>query len=141
MEMVTDDVEAFINSSDRGDDLLLLDELIREAMPRLSRTLWRGKMWGGTEQAIIGYGVIHQKRPRGADVEWFLVGLAVQKKHLSIYVNAAEDGAYLVQQRSGLLGKVKVGAAAVTFASASDLNLEEFRGMLTRAHELSPEAA
>ncbi|MEJ1154866.1 hypothetical protein [Microbacterium marmarense] len=140
MEMVADDVRAFIDSSDRSDDLRVLDEMILAAMPGLSRTLWRGKMWGGTEQQIIGYGVIHQKRPKGADVEWFLVGLAVQKRHLSVYVNAAEGSAYLVQQRSALLGNVKVGAAAVTFAAASDLNLEEFRDMLTRARELSPDA-
>lgn len=136
MEKVDDDVDEFIRESTRADDLSALDAMIREALPGADRVLWRGRMWGGTDQAIIGYATIRQARPRGSEVEWFLIGLAEQKKHLSIYVNAAENGAYLVQERASRLGKVKVGAAAVTFRAATDLDVTEFRAMLARAQEL-----
>lgn len=140
MEKVDDDIDAFIRASSRADELSALDTMIREALPGVDRVLWRGRMWGGTDQAIIGYGAIRQPRPRGSEVEWFLVGLAEQKRHLSVYVNAAEDGAYLVQTRASRLGRVKVGAAAVTFGSVSDLHEAEFRSLLTRAHELDASA-
>ncbi|MFJ2543311.1 hypothetical protein [Microbacterium sp. NPDC087589] len=136
MEKVDDDIDAFIRASSRADELSALDAMIREALPAVDRVLWRGRMWGGTDQAIIGYGAIRQPRPRGPGVEWFLVGLAEQKRHLSVYVNAAEDGAYLVQTRASRLGRVKVGAAAVTFGSVSDLDAGEFRSLLVRSHEL-----
>lgn len=138
MERVNDDVHAFLRDAARAADLQRLDEEIREALPGLDRELWRGKMWGGTDQAIVGYGRIVQARPRGKGVEWFLVGLAEQKRHLSVYVNAAEQGTYLVKSRAAQLGHVKVGAAALTFQSVSDLNLSEFRALLIRARKLQP---
>lgn len=138
MKMVTDSVEEFIRASSRAEELSALDRMIRAALPNVSRTLWRGAMWGGTDQSIIGYGIIHQPRPRGADVEWFLIGLAVQQRHLSVYVNAADDGAYLVQTRAADLGRVKVGAAAITFTKLEHLDSEAFTSLVERAGELAP---
>ena len=97
-------------------------------------------MWGGTEQRIVGYGGITQERPRGASIEWFLVGLAAQQRHLSVYVNAAEDGAYLVQSWADRLGSVKVGSAAITLTSFAELDEPAFRAMLRRARALAPDA-
>lgn len=110
--MVHEDVDAFLRQALRSKELMALDALIVDARPGISRTLWRGNMWGGTDQAIVGYGLIRQPRPRGKEVEWFLVGLAEQKRHLSLNVNAAESGQYLVQRYGDSLGKVKIGAAA-----------------------------
>ena len=142
MERTDADVDAFLAgiAGARGDDLRGLDRIISEELAGLERVLWEGAMWGGTEQRIIGYGGISQPRPRGASVEWFLVGLAEQKRHLSVYVNAAEDGEYLVKRRAGELGAVKVGSAAVTFASLADLDEPAFRALLRRARELMPDA-
>lgn len=140
MEIVDEDVDAFLASGARSAALQELDRVITRSMPGLTRVLWRGTMWGGTDQAIVGYGSIRQPRPRGEDVEWFLVGLAEQKRHLSIYVNAAEDGEYLVQRFANGLGKVKVGAAAVTFSSIDDLDLEGLHALLLRARALAPDA-
>ncbi|MFD0789339.1 hypothetical protein ACFQ0P_02930 [Microbacterium insulae] len=139
MEKVDDDVDAFLRDSARADDLIALDRLLREALPTADRVLWRGRMWGGTDQAIIGYRSISQPRPRGAEADWFLVGLAAQQNHLSIYVNAAEDGRYLVQSWGDRLGRVKIGAAAVTFRSAEDLDLDELRDLVVRAGEVEDE--
>ncbi|MHD0307160.1 MULTISPECIES: DUF1801 domain-containing protein [Rhodococcus erythropolis group] len=137
MERVSEDVDEFLRRATRTNDLVRLDEIIQEALPGEERALWRGRMWGGTEQAIVGYRSISQPRPRGDDVEWFLVGLAEQKRHLSVYVNAVEEGVYLVQSRTSRLGRVKVGAAAVTFRSVTDLHLPEFRSLLIRAGQLN----
>jgi hypothetical protein len=142
MERSDADVDDFLARAEgeRSDDLRALDRIIGEEFAGLERVLWEGVMWGGTEQRIIGYGGITQPRPRGASVEWFLVGLAEQQQHLSVYVNAAEGGGYLVKAWADRLGKVKVGSAAVTFGSLADLDEEAFRAMLRRARELMPEA-
>ena len=142
MERTDTDVDGFLAAEEgpRGDDLRALDGIIREELAGLERVLWEGVMWGGTEQRIVGYGGISQPRPRGASVEWFLVGLAEQQRHLSVYVNAAEDGEYLVKRRAGGLGRVQVGSAAVTFDSLADLDETAFRALLRRARELMPDA-
>jgi len=115
-----------------------LDALIRECMPARSRTVWEGIFWGGTEQRIIGYGTIVQPRPRGADVEWFLVGLARQSASYSLYVNATEDDAYLLKAYGGKLGNVKLGSASIGFTGLADVDIEGLRELLTRAHEVTP---
>ena len=94
--------------------------------------------WGGTEQTIIGYGDIRQPRPRGDEVEWFLVGLARQKNNFSIYLNAVEDGAYLGKQFADRLGKVKVGAASIGFRHLAAVDLDVLTEMLEYADSITP---
>jgi hypothetical protein len=141
MERTDTDVDMFLAEIEgpRGDDLRELDRILSEELAGLERVLWEGAMWGGTEQRIIGYGGITQPRPRGASIEWFLVGIAAQKANLSIYVNAAEDGEYLVKRRAKELGRVKVGSAAVTFTSLADVDVPALRALIRRARELTPD--
>ena len=117
-------------------DLVALDVRIAEAMAGADRVLWEGAMWGGTEQRIIGYGSYRYVNSSGAQVDWFVVGLAMQKSHLRIYVNAVEDGAYLVKRYADRLGKVKVGSANVSFKRLSDIELDVLLEMVARAREL-----
>ena len=133
MERTTEDVDAFLEAQGPTSDLARTDALVRAALPDLSRTLWRGVFWGGTEQAIVGYGDIVQSRPRGPDVEWFLVGLARQKRHLSLYVNAVDDGAYLTRQYADRLGRARVGAAAITFSRLDDVDTAALHELLVGA--------
>jgi hypothetical protein len=128
-----DDVEEFLRGARRAADLQAVDALVVAALPDVSRVLWRGVFWGGTEQAIVGYGDISQPRPRGADVQWFLVGLAEQSRHLSLYVNAADDDGYLVRRYAPRLGRVKVGAAAIAFRAPDDLDAEVLHELLVEA--------
>ncbi len=115
-----------------------LDALVAGAMPARRRVLWEGVFWGGTQQSIVGYGDIVQPRPSGESVEWFLVGLARQRRHFSLYVNAVADGAYLGQQYADRLGRAKVGAASVTFSRVTGVDLDVLQEMLGRADQLTP---
>lgn len=141
MERSDTDVDGFLAELEgpRGDHLRALDRILSEELAGLERVLWEGAMWGGTEQRIVGYGAITQARPRGASVEWFLIGLAAQKANLSIYVNAAEDGEYLVKRRAKELGRVKVGSAAITFTALADVDEQALRALVRRARELTPD--
>jgi hypothetical protein len=130
--------DAFIASlpDPQRDDVASLDRVIAEEMAGLDRVLWEGVFWGGSDQRIIGYGADRYTNRSGKAVDWFLVGLAQQKDHLTVYVNAVEDGAYLIKSYADRLGRVKVGSAAVTFRRASDLDLEVLRELLRRVRSI-----
>ncbi|MWB97910.1 DUF1801 domain-containing protein [Agromyces seonyuensis] len=140
MERTGADVDAFLAEHERAAELEALDGLIRAELGGLERVLWEGPMWGGTFQRIVGYGAIEQPRPKGPPVQWFLVGLAAQRAHLSLYVNAADADGSLVRQFADRLGDVKIGAAAITFHRVADLDLAAFGDLLRRARALAPDA-
>lgn len=118
-------------------DMLALDDLIADIFSNAPRVMWEGVFWGGTEQSIIGYGDIWQPRPKGESVHWFVVGLALQKSGISIYVNAAKDGQYISKSYGTRLGKVKIGAASIGFKELVALDLEVLREMLVEAKALA----
>ncbi len=127
MEPTDDDVDAFL--ADLGsDDMATLDTHIADVFGA-DRVLWRGIFWGGSEQAIIGYGDWTYRRPGKPDVNWFMVGLAQQKNAISVYIMAVEDGQYAVKKyadtfASGTGAKPKVGSSVVSFKRLSDVDLE-----------------
>lgn len=122
---------------ERAEEFRQLDALISDVFANDSRVLWVGKFWGGTDQTIIGYGDLIQPRPKGNDVHWFVVGLALQKANISIYVNAVKDGTYLGQSYGKKLGKVKLGSASIGFKTLADLDQDVFKEMLAKARELT----
>ena len=140
MERVDIDPSEYLESLDDQDRDVMstVDKLINDAMPDRRRVLWQGVFWGGSEQTIIGYGDVKQHRPRGDDVEWFLVGLARQKSHYSLYVNAVMDGKYLGQRYADRLGKVKLGSASIGFRNLESINLDALAELLAEADSLTP---
>jgi hypothetical protein len=120
------------------DDIARLDATIAGAMAGEERVVWEGKFWGGTDQRIIGYGSYHYKGRSGAEGEWFIVGLAVQKNYLSLYVTGAADGTSLAKLYAPRLGKVKAGSANLQFKRAADVDLDVLRELVARARELAP---
>lgn len=131
-----DSVDDFIASNDPDGSLTRIDAVVAAALPGAARVLWQGAFWGGTGQSIIGYGDIQQPRPKGKTVNWFLIGLARQKNHVSLYVNAVENSSYLSQLYGDQLGKTKVGSASVSFKSADDVDLGVLHEMVRHAGRL-----
>ncbi|MGI9666248.1 MAG: DUF1801 domain-containing protein [Acidimicrobiia bacterium] len=119
------------------EDMQTLDAMISEVMDGTGRVLYTGTFWGGSDQEIIGYGPYIYERPNGVEVDWFVIGLAVQKNYLSMYVSAVDDGEYLSKTQGSKLGKVKIGASSISFKSADDLDLNELRSFVQRARDLS----
>jgi hypothetical protein len=138
MERTENDPDQFIDSlpSETGGDMRRLDRVIAEVMADESRALWQGVFWGGSDQTIIGYGDFSSTDSRGKSVDWFKVGLAAQKRHLSLYVNAADSDGYLVGKYADRLGKVKTGSASISFKSADDLDLDVLKELLRAARKL-----
>lgn len=139
MRVSDEPVDTWLGSldDDRANDLRKLDELIHEVFVGTSRVLWIGRFWGGTDQTIIGYGDMYQPRPKGDPVHWFVIGLALQKSHISIYVSAVKDGQYLSKAYGKQLGKVKLGSSSIGFKKLADLDIDSLTTMLREAHELT----
>jgi len=123
------------------EDIATLDAEISAVMSGLERVLWEGVFWGGSQQAIIGYGSYRYKGRSGAEGEWFVVGLAAQKNYLSLYVNAADGSQSLAKAYGPRIGKVKAGSGNLQFKRAADLDLEVLREMVARAKELAAGAS
>ena len=140
MRIVDTAPDAYIASlpDEHRDTLTALDGAIHRALPDRQRVLWEGVFWGGTMQSIIGYGHIEQTGSSGKTVEWFLVGLARQKRNYSIYVNAVVNNAYLAHSYADRLGKVKLGAASIGFRRLEDLDLVVLTELVAEANKLTP---
>jgi len=129
------DISAYIDSlpDELHQSIKHLDKIISEIMVGHSRVLWEGTLWGGTKQEIIGYGDYTINLSRGKKSEWFMVGLAIQKNYISIYVNAVEDGRYVAEKYRSELGKVKVGKSSISFKRLADLNMDTLQKVISIA--------
>lgn len=135
MERTSKDVEEFLAglNGKQGEDIRSLDEAISSRLPGAERHLYEGKFWGGSDQQIVGYGVMDYTNRSGEEIEWFLLGLAAQKNYISMYVNAVDDGQYLLRQYEGRLGKVKLGSASISFDRIDDVDIDNLLDMVDKA--------
>lgn len=122
--------------AERRVDIERLDALITDLMAGQPKTMWEGRLWGGTDQQIIGYGDYRYTKSNGETVEWFIVGLAVQRNYISVYVNATDGRAYLAERYAERLGKVKVGKSSISFTSVDDVDLQQLSELITEAKRL-----
>jgi len=138
MQRTTTSLDVYLAGLPDGvrEDMTALDAALALVFTGHERVLWEGVFWGGSQQRIIGYGDLRQTNSKGGVVEWFAVGLAAQKNHLSLYASVADDGKYLVPQFCGRLGKVKCSNANVTFKRLSDLDLPVVVEMVTQARDI-----
>ena len=123
-------------TEDKREDINKLDELISKVMAGKSRVMWEGVFWSGSEQKIIGYGDLTYINSKKENVEWFMVGLTLQKNYISVYVNAVNKKLNLVEYKDKL-GKVKVGRSSIGFNSLSDINIEVLEELIKKAKELT----
>jgi len=127
---VTDAIEEwFAAAGPRETELRRVDALVREAAPGLDRELVPAG--SGT---VLGYGLLPY-RPRSAKetTRWPLISLAAQKRHLSLYVCAVVDGAYLPEARAERLGRVSCGRSCVRFTSLDRVDAGELAALVRDA--------
>ena len=84
--------------------------------------------------AMLGYRLIPY-RPRSARTTTRvpLIALAPQKRHLSVYVCAVVDGAYLPEARAERLGRVSCGRSCVRFSSLDRVDTGELAALVRDA--------
>lgn len=118
----------------REGELRTVDGIIRHGAPGLQRWFVAGTPAGkpGMSMSMIGYGrFTYQVRSSDQPINWPILGLALQKNHLSLYISARRDGSSIVSGYAGRLGKVSVSkTGAIRFVYATDVNAPVFSEML-----------
>jgi hypothetical protein len=113
----------------RRTDVAALDALIREHAPGLEPVV-AGKM--------LGYGPFHYRYASGREGDTTLLGLASQKRYISLYVLCANGGRYLAESYVERLPKASVGKSCVRFARLSDVDPAVLAELVTEAARLGP---
>jgi hypothetical protein len=113
----------------RRTDVAALDALIREHAPSLEPVV-AGKM--------LGYGPFHYRYASGREGDTTLLGLASQKRYISLYVLCASGGRYLAESYAERLPKASVGKSCVRFARLSDVDPAVLAELVTEAARLGP---
>ena len=123
------DPDAYLDSLDepRASDMRALDAMIRDAAPDWDRFV---------EGRIIGYGSFHYRYASGREGDTARLGLASNKRYISLYVNCTKDGAYLAETYVDRIPGASVGKSCVRFKRLDDLDREALRDLLTEAHGL-----
>jgi uncharacterized protein YdhG (YjbR/CyaY superfamily) len=102
-------------------DIRRLHDLIREVAPELEPTMAFGMM---------GYGPIHYKYASGREGDWFKVGLANQKRYISLYCCAADERGYVAEQFRDRLPGADIGKSCVRFKRLADLDEKVLRALI-----------
>ena len=105
----------------RRDDIQRLHDLIRETVPELEPTMDFGMM---------GYGKFHYKYASGREGDSAKVGVANNKRYISLYCLAADKHGYVAERFRERLPKANIGKSCVTFKRLSDLDLDALRELL-----------
>jgi hypothetical protein len=125
-----DEIEAwFAAAGPREQELRRVDALVTAAAPGIDRRL----VPAGSGR-MLGYG-FHPYRPKSAKetTQLALITLAAQKRHLSLYVCAVVDGAYLPEARAERLGTVSCGKSCIRFTALDKVDEGELRSLIADA--------
>lgn len=132
--VTADSLESYLDFDPaRKSDLLQLHDLIRKAAPGLRRYFHKGTPAGeaGMRMKMIGYGKFRYAIKSGKTTEWPVIGVALQKNYISVYVAVRKDGRPIVQTYAGKLGELRSGHNNFSFERYDDLNVGELSSLFT----------
>lgn len=134
-----DNLQAYFDfDPKRKSDLQKLDKLVRASAPKLKRYFHRGTppCEPGMRFKMIGYGRFHSRARSGKSVEWPVVGVALQKNYVSVYLSAEKDGVPLIQSYSGKLGEIRSGRNNFSFEKYEDLSIPVVSSLFAEAQKI-----
>lgn len=108
----------------RKPHLVRLHTLIRKAAPGLRRYFHKGTPAGepGMRMMMIGYGKFHYAIRPGKRIEWPVIGVALQKNYISVYVAVTKQNKPIVPTYAGTLGETRTGRNNFSFERFDELN-------------------
>lgn len=127
----------------RAKELRTIDGWIRTAAPTLERWFVPGTApeMPGMTMRMIGYGRFsYTVKSSSQPIDWPVIGLALQKNTMSLYLAAQRNGQPLAASFASRLGKVSVGSSgAISFTRAADFEENAFRELLIAVSEPTTE--
>jgi hypothetical protein len=108
----------------RRADFEKVNTLMRKAAPGFRRYLHKGTPAGsaGMRMKMIGYGRLRYAIKSGKTTPWPVVGLALQKNNIGVYVAITKDGSPIVQSYAATLGALRICRNNFSFEKFDDLN-------------------
>ena len=125
--VTADTLQAYLDfDPERKRDLTELHKLVVSAAPALKRYFHRGTPAGeaGMRMKMIGYGKFRYAIKSGKSTEWPVIGVALQKNYISVYVAVTRQGAPVVSRYVGKLGELRMGGNNFSFERFDDLKHE-----------------
>jgi hypothetical protein len=120
-----DSLQAYLDFDPaRKGDLQKLHAVITKAAPGLKRHFHAGTPEGhaGMRFKMVGYGRYHYTAGTGEKVAWPVIGVALQKNYISVYVSVTKNGKSIVGTYAGKLGAKRSGGNNFSFEAFDDLD-------------------
>ena len=134
-----DSLEAYLAFDPaRTGELEELHALIRKSAPTLTRHFHAGTPAGeaGMRMKMIGYGRFQYAIKSGKTTSWPVIGVALQKKYISVYLSVTRGRKSLVSCYAGKLGELRCGGNNFSFEKFSDLNASAVGSLVTEAADI-----
>ncbi|WP_374514468.1 hypothetical protein [Niveibacterium sp.] len=122
----------------RQGDLKAFDAAVGQHAPDLKRWFYAGAKAGeaGMQFKMIGYGITEYREIAGT--EWPIVGVALQKNYISVYLAIAmPDASLITEAYRGKLGESRMGQNNFSFETFGQLNQEAVAALLKAVAELA----
>src|SRR5215510_10172451 len=124
--VTADSLEGYLDFDPaRKSDLRRLNDLIRAAAPNLRRYFHKGTPAGeaGMRMKMIGYGKFNYTIRSGKHTSWPVIGVALQRHYISVYLAVTRDGLPIVRSYQGALGELRMGRNNFSFERFADLQV------------------
>jgi uncharacterized protein YdhG (YjbR/CyaY superfamily) len=99
----------------RREQVATLHDLITKTVPNLEPHIQSG---------MIGYGSYHYTYKSGREGDWFVVGLASQKRYISLYVSATDGDEYVAEKYRSRLPKADIGKSCIRIKKLDNVDLD-----------------
>ena len=134
-----DSLEAYLAFDPaRTAELEELHALVRKSAPGLTRHFHAGTPAGeaGMRLKMIGYGRFQYAIKSGKTTSWPVIGVALQKNYISVYLSVTRGRKSLVSCYAGKLGELRSGGNNFSFEKFSDLNASAAGSLFTEAADI-----
>ena len=105
----------------RRDDIQALHDMVRSEAPELEPTM---------EFGMLGYGKFHYRYKTGREGDWMKIGIANNKRSISLYCCAADDDGYVAERFRDRLPRADIGKSCVRFKRLSELDEDAVRELI-----------
>ena len=82
---------------------------------------------------MIGYGKFRYSIKSGKTTSWPVVGVALQRNYISVYLSITKDGTPIAQSYAGRLGELRMGRNNFSFEKFENLKIKALSSLLAEA--------
>lgn len=114
-----------IEDEQRRTEVTELFNLIKKVAPKGTDC----KLFG----SMIGFSSYDYSTKSGSSGEWFKVGLASQKRYISVYICVVVNDQYLAEAHTKDFPKASIGKSCIRFKKIADIDLKKLEALIKEA--------